>query len=146
MDVKNLAVISFDGIHLLLPQQSVATIEMVSNIADETEIPGSLGTLKAGGGRWPVYALTAEFKPQADLPASYKYCVAINRDNQEAFSIVCEEVSTISINNIDELKPLQACMQLPGSPVESLLLRDHKLMLVSGTELMSRFLLQEEAA
>lgn len=146
MSEHNLALISFDGVHLLLPQGGVATIETASNIDRESTESGSIGTLKSGGGEWPVYALASDFRPQADCPPSYKYCVAINRDNQAAFSLVCEEVGTVSVISDDELQPLQACMRTDRNPIESLLLKDNKLMLVSDIEAMQQYLLPEAAA
>jgi hypothetical protein len=141
MEHKNLAVMSFDGIHLLLPQQNVATIEVANSIADEVDIPGALGTLKSGARVWPVFALTADFKIQYERPSSYRFCVGFNHDDQEAFSLACEEVSTLSVDNLDQFKPLHACMQTLGCPLESLLLKDNKMMLVSDIEIMSQFLM-----
>lgn len=146
MAEQNLALISFDGVHLLLPQGGVATIETTTNIDRESPASGAIGTLKSGGGEWPVYALAADFKPQADCPPSYKYCVAINRNNEAAFSLLCEEVGTVSVVDADELKPLQACMRSEQNPIESLLLKDNKLMLVSDIEAMQHYLLPEAAA
>jgi len=141
METTNLAVMSFDGIHLLLPQQSVATIEVANSIADKVDTPNALGSLKSSAGVWPVFALTAEFKIQNERPSAYRFCVGFNRDDREAFSLACEEVSTLSVDNIDQFKPVHACMRTLHCPVESLLLKDNKLMLVSGIEAMYQFLL-----
>jgi len=146
MAEQNLALISFDGVHLLLPQGGVATIETVSRVERESSESGAIGTLKAGGGEWPAYALASDFTPQTECPPSYKYCVAINRNNQAAFSLVCEQVGTVSVVSEDELKPLQACMRTNRNPIESLLLKDDKLMLVSDIEAMQHYLLPEAAA
>lgn len=146
MSEQNLALISFDGVHLLLPQGGVATIETTNNIDRGSDASGSIGTLKSGGGEWPVYALASDFKPQADCPPTYKYCVAINCNNVAAFSLVCEEVGTVSVIDEDELKPLQACMRTDQNPIESLLLKDDKLMLVSDIEALQHYLLPEAAA
>ena len=95
---------------------------------------------------WPVYALASDFTPRGECPATYKYCVAVNIDKEAAFSLVCEEVSTISVDDEKELKPLQACMRTAQNPIESLLLRNGKLMLVSDIEAMQHYLLPEAAA
>ena len=103
-------------------------------------------SVSTNSGEWPAYALASDFTPQADCPPSYKYCVAINRNNQAAFSLVCEQVGTVSVVSEDELKPLQACMRTNRNPIESLLLKDDKLMLVSDIEAMQHYLLPEAAA
>jgi hypothetical protein len=142
MDIKHLAVLSFEGINLLLPQQEVATIEVVNAIEEEGDVPGALGTLKSGDREWPVFALTSEFEQRRERPPNYKYCVGINDASKaEAFSIVCEEVSTLEIENADELKSVQACMRTAACPVEALILKDNQLMLVSNAEIMQQFLM-----
>jgi len=146
MPEKKLALISFDGVHLLLPQGGVATIETTSSVELVATAPGAIGTLKTAGGEWPVYALAADFRPRSECPPTYKYCVAINRDDEAAFSLVCEQVSTISVADENELEPLQACMRTAANPIDALLLKDDKLMLVSDAEAMSQFLLPEVAA
>jgi chemotaxis signal transduction protein len=146
MAEQNLALISFDGVHLLLPQGGVATIETTDSIDRQASAAGSLGTLRSGGGEWPVYALASDFKPRTECPPSYKYCVAINRNNEAAFSLLCEEVGTVSVVNEDDIQPLQACMRGERNPIESLLLKDDKLMLVSDIEAMQHYLLPEAAA
>ncbi|MCP4331793.1 MAG: hypothetical protein GY785_03990 [Gammaproteobacteria bacterium] len=146
MSARSLAVISFDGVHLLIPQQAVATIEMASSIV-KGDTPGrTIGNLKTKAGEWPVYALTADFKSRVDCPPNYRYCVAINHENREAFSIACEEVSALTIGNDEELKPLQACMRTPGNPIESVVLKGDKLMLLSNVETMQEFLSPRVAA
>ena len=141
MQHTNLAVMSFDGIHLLLPQQSVATIEVANSIADKVDAPNAVGSLKCSAGVWPVFALTAEFKVRNERPSAYRFCVGFNRDEREVFSLACEEVSTLSVDNVDQLKPVHTCMRTLSCPIESLLLKDNKLSLVSGIEAMYQFLL-----
>ena len=146
MDTKNLAVMSFDGTHLLLPQQGVQTIEVIGSMNRHTDTPGVIGVLKLADREWPAFALTANFKPYPDFPESYKFCVAFNLDSEAAFTIICEEVSTVTVVDVDEIKPLQTCMRTPGNPIEALLLRDNKLMMVSDIETMQQFLLRDVAA
>ncbi|MCP4764716.1 MAG: hypothetical protein GY875_00420 [Gammaproteobacteria bacterium] len=146
MSARSLAVISFDGVHLIIPQQAVATIEMASNIVSGDTPERTIGNLKTEAGEWPAYALTADFNSRADCPTSYRYCVAINCGNQEAFSVACEEVSALTIDNDEELKPLQACMRTPGNPIEAVVLKDDKLMLLSNVETMQEFLSSRTAA
>ena len=142
MDEVNLAVISFDGVHLLLPQKEVGTIEVVNNILEESDTPGAFGTLKSGGREWSVFALSSYFEKKQECPPDYKYCVGINYEEQAgAYSLVCEEVSTLKIENASELKSLQPCMKSSDCPIESLVLKNNRLMLVSNVEMMRQFLI-----
>ena len=145
MEVINLAVMSFDGVHLLLPQQDVATIEVATGIGDEVDAAGSIGTMNSGGQKWPVFVLTSDLKTRPDRPETYKFCVGFNHDDQEAFSIACEEVSALSVENASDLKPVHACMRVSNCLVKSLLLKDSNMMLVSDIELMHQFLMPKVA-
>lgn len=146
MSETRLALICFKGVSLLLPQEGIATIETANNVDRGASVSGAIGTLKSAGGEWPVFALGADFKPQGDCPESYKYCVAVNHDSRAAFSLVCEEVGTISITDAAELQPLQACMRTPDNPIESVMLKDGRLMLVSDIESLQHYLAPEVAA
>ena len=141
-----LTLLSFDGVHLLVPQGDVATIETAGNIDTISNGDGSLGRLRAMGSEWPVYALASNFEPIRECPPSYKYCVPINRDSQAAFSLACEQVSTVSVENDSESEPLQDCMRASGSPIASLLLKDNKLMLLTDITTMQHYLHPEEVA
>lgn len=146
MSETRLALISFDGVNLLLPQDGIATIETADNVDQEVSVPGAIGTLKSAAGEWPAFALSADFKPKDKRPETYKYCVAVNHDNQAVFSLLCEEVGTVAVSDADELQPLQVCMRAAGNPIESVVLKEGRLMLVSGIEPLQHYLVAEEAA
>jgi len=146
MEQLNLAVIGFDSMQLLMPQDGIATIEMIDTMELSDGEAGAVGSLRAGGLEYPVYALDANLDLLTECSAAHKYCVAFNLDDQPAFAIACEAVSSLKLHSADEIKPLQACMRNPGNPVDALLLRDDRLMLVSRIQAMLRFLNMEAAA
>lgn len=146
MEQLNLAVIGFDSRLLLIPQDGVATIEMIDMMELDAGQPAALGCLRAGGLEYPVFALDANFNLLAEIDTTHKYCVAFNLDDQPAFALACESVSSLNLYGADDIKPLQACMRNPGNPVDALLLRDDELMLVSRIQSMLKFLKVEEAA
>ena len=125
----------------------VATIEMIGNIENTEAVDGAVGTLKSGEREWPAFALAADFRPRNELPSSYKYCVAINNENQAAaFSLACEEVGTIALGGDLQVKPLQACMRTAGNPIDAVLIKDGKVMLVGDIAGLQQYLVTEEAA
>ena len=144
-DEINLALISFDGVQLLLPQRDIATIDSSSGIETAASGDGTIGVLRTVSGEWPVYALAGDFSPRTDIPPTYKYCIAVDF-NGAGFALACEQVGSIEISDQRQLQPLQACMRSADNPIESLLLKDGKLMLVSDAESMSQYLLPEAAA
>lgn len=141
-----MALISFDGVNLLLPQNAVSTIEATESVRIEQQASGAIGRLEAEAGDWPVFALDGNFEPQTDCPPSYQFCVAINNPGESAFGIACEIVETVEVDDHARLQPLQDCMSKRGSPISSLLFRDRRLMLVSDGESMYEYLNRSEAA
>lgn len=137
------ALIQFDGFRLLLPQAEVGIIEVAANIVDEESVPNASGVVKSGNKTWPVFALDAEMQLRSDNPESYKYNLCMNHDDEAAFSIACEQVSTISFENNNELKPVPASMQVSGCPVDFLVMKDFQMMMGSSAEKMLQYLIPE---
>jgi hypothetical protein len=146
LEELNLAVIGFDSMQLLIPQGGIATIEMIDGMESGDGGGGAVGTLRAGGREYPVYALNADLELLTECSAAHKYCVAFNLDDQPAFAIACDEVRSLTLHAADEVKPLPACMRNPGNPVEAMLLQEDRLMLVSQIAPMLRFLTMDVAA
>ena len=132
--------LSFDGVHLLLPKEDVVTIETSASVDWRGRVDGALGTLQTDAGESPVYALDGAFRARAECPPIYRLCVVIGREDEIAFSLACEEVGEVSLANDCRPVALQECMRLPGSPIESLLLQDGRLLLIGGVDAMQRFL------
>ena len=141
----NLAVINFDSVQLLFPQGGVATIEIIENM-ESAAAAGTIGRLRSGGREWPVYALDADLNRRRESSVSSKYCVAFDIDGQPAFSLACDQVSSLTLHSTDQIKPLLSCMRDPKNPVEALLLQDDRIMLMSQVEAMHRFLATDLAA
>ena len=146
MDQMNLAVINFDTIALLIPQGAIVTIEMIDNMEADAGTAGAVGRLRSGGREWPVYALSADLTRRTECMASNKYCVAFEIDGQPAFSIACDEVSSLTLDSAAQIKPLQGFMRNHGNPIEALVLMDDRIMFVSRAESMQKFLNTEIAA
>ena len=62
MEQLNLAVIGFDSMQLLLPQEGIATIEMIDTMELSDGAAGAVGSLRTGGREYPVYALDASLE------------------------------------------------------------------------------------
>ena len=142
MEQLNLARIGFDGVQMLIPQGGIATIEMIDSVELSDVAPGAIGSLSSGGRDWPVFALDADFGILNEPTDAHKYCVAFDIDSQAAFALACDEVGSLALASIDEIKPVQACMRSPGSPVDAMVLQDGVLMLVSRVDTLNRFLVR----
>jgi hypothetical protein len=145
MNQISLAVINFDSVQLLFPQGGIATIEIIENMESAAAV-GTIGRLRSGGREWPVYALDADLNRRRESSVSSKYCVAFDIDGQPAFSLACDQVSSLTLHSPDQIKPLPSCMRDTKNPVEALLLQDDRIMLMSQVEAMHRFLATDLAA
>jgi hypothetical protein len=146
MEQISLAVVNFNNMQLLFPQEGIATIEMIDNMEPATEADGAIGRLRSGGREWPVFALDADLGRRSERSVSSKYCVAFDIDGQPAFALACDQVSSLTLSSREQLKPMPGCMRNADSPVEALLLQDDRLMLMSQVDAMHRFLAAELAA
>jgi hypothetical protein len=146
MNQINLVVVNFESVCVLFPQGGIATIEMIDNVESAADVVGAIGRLRSGGREWPVYSLDADLNRRSVSTVSNKYCVAFDIDGQPAFSLACDQVSSLTLQSSDQIKPLQSCMRDTKNPVEALLLQDDRLMLMSQVEVMHRFLTAELAA
>jgi len=142
----NLALIGFDALDLLIPQGGVAIIEMIDSVEVGGADHGALGKLRAAGREYPVYALNARLELLSERSAAHKYCVAFNLDDQPAFALACDEVRSLTLESAAEVETLPACMRNPGNPIEAMLLRDDRLMLISQVAPLLRFLTMDAAA
>jgi hypothetical protein len=143
---ENFAILSFDGINLLVPQANVVTIEMSSSFERRAQQNGALGNLSMGNVEWPVFALDAKFNSLVECPKNYRYCVAVSINGAAAFSLACEEVGAVVVESEDVFDALQDCMRAPASPIESLLYRDERLLLRVNVDRMANYLSLEAAA
>jgi hypothetical protein len=146
MNQINLAVVNFESVCVLFPQGGIATIEMIDNVESAADVVGAIGRLRSGGREWPVYSLDADLNRRSVSTVSNKYCVAFDIDGQPAFSLACDQVSSMTLQSSDQIKQLQSCMRDTKNPVEALLLQDDRLMLMSQVEVMHRFLAADLAA
>lgn len=146
MDERYFAQLDFAGVRLLLPQDNAAAIEVSADIDTSTGVAGALGMLRANGLEWPAFALDAACEPCTECPPNYRFCIAINLGDLPAFALACEKVDRLELADGRELRPLEPCMRQPLGPVESLLLRDGRLLLLADVARLRRYLLPEIAA
>ena len=137
------ATMGFDGQTLLLPQESVGSIELVQSVHSAVETDNSLGTISSGGRTWPVFALDRLFNPLSSLAEGHRFIVCLTVGDDPLFAIACETVTTLGDAKMDDFNPIRQCMRIASCPVEAVLYRDNRLMLVPSLDAMKHLLLTE---
>ncbi|MDG4549236.1 MAG: hypothetical protein P9F19_06660 [Candidatus Contendobacter sp.] len=129
--IRAFAVLTLDGRKWLLPQAEVQALESLLDIDREVKIPGSIGAVAFAGEWWPVYCLSGELQVLSHLPDGRRACPLLD-NGADRFGLVCDQVETLAA--APRPQPLPACMTLPDSPIQALVLLNDGLGCVTTTE------------
>lgn len=125
------AVLTLDGRTWLLPQAEIRALESLLDIEREVRIPHSVGAVAFAGEWWPVYSLSGELQLLPHVPDSRRACPLLD-NGADRFSLVCDQVETLP--EPPRLLAVPACMALPDSPIQALVLLKDGLGCVTTTE------------
>ena len=131
------AVLTLDGRKWLLPQAEIQSLESLLDIDPEVRIPHSVGAVAFAGEWWPVYCLSGELRILPHMPDSRRACPLLD-NGADRFGLVCDRVEALA--GSPRLLALPACMALPDSPIQALVLLDDGLGCVTTTEHLAALL------
>lgn len=134
---RTFAVLTLDGRKWLLPQAEIQSLESILDIDREVRIPHSVGAVAFVGEWWPVYCLSGELQILSYMPDSRRACPLLN-NSADRFGLVCDRVEALAES--PRLLALPACMALPDSPIQALVLLDDGLGYVTTTEHLAALL------
>lgn len=136
-EIQAFAVLTLDGCQWLLPQAEIQSLESLLDLDREVRIPDSIGAVAFAGEWWPVYCLSGELRILSQPPDSRRVCLLLNND-ADRFGLVCDQIDTLV--GVLPLLALPACMTLPDSPIQALVLLDTGLGCVTTTERLAALL------
>jgi hypothetical protein len=136
-ETRVFAVLALDGHKWLLPQAEVQSLESLLDIDREVRIPHSVGAVPFAGEWWPAYCLSGELRILPRMPDSRRACPLLD-NGADRFGLVCDRVETLA--GTPHLLALPACMALPDSPIQALVLLDDGLGCVTTTERLAALL------
>jgi hypothetical protein len=136
-EIGAFAVLALDGRKWLVPQAEVQSLESLLDIDPEVRIPHSVGAVAFAGEWWPVYCLSGELRMLPQLPGSRRACLLLD-NGADRFGLVCDQVEALA--EVPHLLALPACMALPDSPIQALVLLDDGLGCVTTTERLAALL------
>ena len=136
-EIQAFAVLTLDGCQWLLPQAEIQSLESLLDLDREVRIPDSIGAVAFAGEWWPVYCLSGELRILSQPPDSRRVCLLLNND-ADRFGLVCDQIDTLV--GVLPLLALPACMALPDSPIQALVLLDTGPGCVTTTERLAALL------
>ncbi|MBK7540719.1 MAG: chemotaxis protein CheW [Candidatus Competibacteraceae bacterium] len=142
-EIQLLSLVTVDGHHWLLPQAEIRLLGPLLDIDQELTTPCSIGAVGFEGEWWPVYCLSGELRPLAQLTANRRICLLLS-NGSDNFGLVCDQVEPLRA--IVRFAPLPACMMPPDSPIQAITLLEGKIACVTTTEHLAAFIaaLEEE--
>lgn len=114
-----LVLLHFGSTRVALAQRAVRSLEAAADADFTVATPPVLGTIVAGGGRWPVYALDDELAPMRSVPRERRICALLAGDST-LFGVLCDEAQVLAREGLAAY-PLPAAMRRAGTPVEGVL-------------------------
>lgn len=140
LDRPHFAVLSIDGLSLLLPQQDIHTVEPVLDLELATGEGGCAGWINRDEERWPIYCLSADLEPIQELPIERRVCVILDHDELGfGFGLACEQMTTLQQAHLNFFA-VPECMRMPGSPVRALARHDEQVLCVTTAADLAGFL------
>ncbi len=129
--VRAFAALILDGRHWLLPQVEIRSLESFLDIDRAVRIPYSIGAMAFDNAWWPMYCLSGELEMLSYIPDGRRACALLD-NGADRFGLVCDRVEASTES--PHLLALPACMALPDSPVQALVLLEEGLGCVTTTE------------
>jgi hypothetical protein len=114
-----LVLLHFGRTRVALAQRAVRSLEAAADADFAFATPPVLGTIVAGGGRWPVYALDHELAPMRSVPRERRICALLAGD-ATLFGVLCDEAQVLPREGLSAF-PLPLAMRRVGTPVEGVL-------------------------
>lgn len=133
---RDLALLSVDGLNLLLPQGAIRSLEPVLDVEPYEDNEAIAGVLWFDSEQWPVHCFDKDLAALARIPQSRRVCVVF-RAARGYFCLLCDAVRMLRREDA-KTTPLPVCMNSGGNPFYSLAVLDRGVgCLTSVDDLMA---------
>ncbi len=133
---RDLALLSVDGLNLLLPQGAIRSLEPALDVEPQEGNEAIAGVLWFDSERWPVHCFDEDLTALVSIPASRRVCVVF-RAARGYFCVLCDAVRMLRREDV-KTTPLPVCMNSGGNPFYSLAVLDRGVgCLTSVDDLMA---------
>ena len=133
---RDLALMTVDGLNLLLPQGAIRSLEPVLDVEPYEGDEVKAGVLWFDSELWPVHCFDKNLAALATIPESRRVCVVFSAA-RGYFCVLCDAVRMLRREDV-KTTPLPVCMNSGGNPFYSLAVVDRGVgCLTSVDDLMA---------
>ena len=137
MRTAYLAVLHIGSIKIALPQNEIRTLEPVLDLR-RTEAGPAVGVLELDEGVWPIFSLSEDLLPLAELADARRVCVLLGRD-ELAFGIACDKVVSVPAEQVRAVPAPEVLARL-NSPILSLAVHGEEILCMTTTQALAGLL------
>lgn len=133
----------FDGLHMLVPQHEVQSVEIIADVHITSMYTGAIGWFSHGHGQEsPVYCLSEELTLLLDLPKNREFFILLKSSDGITIGLACDEVETLNVKHDHlYLQDLPVVMKLPGSPISRLVRYQEKIGCICEGDVLRKYML-----
>jgi len=132
-----LAVLQIGSVKIALPQNEIRTLEPVLDLRRSQTGP-AVGTVELDEGVWPIFSLSEDLLPLAELADERRVCVLLGQA-ELAFGIACDKVVSVPAREVRPV-PAPEVLARPDSPVISLAVHGEEILCMTTTQALTRLL------
>ena len=132
-----LAVLQIGSVKIALPQNEIRTLEPVLDLR-RNEAGPAVGRVELDEGVWPIFALSEDLLPLAELPDARRVCVLLGQD-ELAFGIACDKVLSVPAHEVRAV-PAPEVLAHRDSPIMSLAVYGEEILCMTTTQALARCL------
>jgi len=111
-------ILSFAGLDLVVAPGDLRLIETVADLVRRSPPANGVGWISAFDQTWPVYALSFDLQPLAELPEDRRMCALLGHASG-IYGLLCSDIRVMREAG-SPFHPLPAAMRPVGSPIRTL--------------------------
>jgi hypothetical protein len=132
------ALLLIDNCKLLIPQQDITTLELISDMQTDVEQGKPVvGYLSFNAELWPVFCLDNQLSITRQIPEARQVC-ALLEINGSYLGLLCDSIQNIERAHMF-VEPIPACMRQADMLVSALAIHKEELLYVTSVFYIHEF-------
>lgn len=137
------AVLLMDNCKLLLPQQDITILELISDVrlgvqANEKQQSTAVGQISFQGEQWPVICFTKQLEITQEVPDTRQVCAVLN-NNGSYLGLLCDSVHNIEREHLT-VQSIPPCMRQVDMLTSALAIQGDEILYITSVSHLNEFL------